>query len=143
MKESCTFMAKNETVERNWYVVDAADMVLGRMAAQVARVLMGKHKPVYTPHVDTGDFVIVINADKVRITGNKLEKERVYRHSGHPGGFRSRTYGEMMAKFPDRLVEKVIRGMLPKSKLHFERKLKGYAGPSHPHAAQQPEPLEF
>ena len=143
MKESRTFMAKKETVERNWYVIDAADMILGRMASQVARVLMGKHKPIYTPHVDTGDFVIVVNADKVRLTGNKLERKRVYRHTGHPGGIKSRTYGEMMAKRPDRLVEKVIRGMLPKGKLHHERKLKVYAGAVHPHSAQQPKPLEF
>lgn len=143
MKESRTFMAKKEKVERKWYVVDAADKTLGRMASQVARVLMGKHKPIYTPHVDTGDFVIVVNADKVHISGNKLERKRVYRHSGHPGGFRSRTYGEMMAKRPDRLVEKVIRGMLPKGKLSHDRKLKVYAGPNHPHAAQKPEPLDF
>lgn len=140
-----TFSPKPSDIERQWYVVDAADVVLGRLASQVATLLRGKHKPMYAPHVDAGDFVIVVNADKVAITGKKLEQKRAYRHSGYPGGIRSVGYGDLMAKHPERVVEKAVKGMLPKSSLGRKmfRKLKVYAGPDHPHRAQQPLPYEL
>ncbi len=141
MNDNRTFMAKKETYQRSWYVVDAAEKPLGRLATQVAMVLMGKHKPTYTPYVDTGDFVIVINAEKVKLTGRKVEK-KVYGHSGHPGGFKETTYGEILAKYPERLIEKVVKGMVPRNKLQFHRKLKVYAGPNHPHSAQKPTALD-
>lgn len=137
MSDHRTFMAKKGTLQRCWYVVDATDKPLGRLAAQVAMVLMGKHKPTYTPHVDTGDFVVVINAEKIRLTGRKIDK-KVYSHSGHPGGFKETTYGEILRKFPERLIEKVVKGMVPRNKLQMSRKLKVYAGPVHPHVAQKP-----
>lgn len=137
-----TYMAAKEKVERKWYVVDAADKPLGRVASQVAKVLMGKNKPTYTPHVDTGDFVIIINVKKARLTGNKRENSTVHYHTGWPGGFRSSTYGEMMDKKPEELMHRIVKGMLPRNKLNFQRKLKVYAGSEHPHSAQQPEPLE-
>lgn len=139
MTANRTYMATKETVAPKWYVVDAAGVSLGRLAARVSLILTGKSKPSYTPHVDTGDFVIIINADKVGFTGHKLERTKVYRHTGYPSGFRETTYAEMMRKDSTRLVERVVRGMLPKSRLHFERKLKVYAGADHPHAAQKPE----
>lgn len=143
MNGSRTFMARRETVEPKWYIVDATGKTLGRLAVQVARILMGKHRPTYTPHVDTGDYVIIVNAEKIEVTGNKMQGRIVYRHSGHPGGFRGTTYAEIMAKHPERLLEKVVKGMMPRNRLSFDRKLKVYAGPSHPHAAQKPEPLEL
>lgn len=143
MSGNSTFMAKKNNIERKWYVVDATDKSLGRLASQVAKILQGKHKPVYTPHVDTGDFVIVLNADKVRLTGRKAQQSMVYRYSGYKGGLKAIPFGEYLAKSPDRLVEKVVKGMLPKNRLAFHRKLKVYAGPNHPHAAQKPEKFEI
>lgn len=140
-----TFTPKPDTVERSWYVIDATDVVLGRLATQAATLLRGKHKPVFAPHVDMGDFVIIVNADKVALTGNKLEQKRAYRHSGHPGGLRSLSYAELLERDPARAVEKAIKGMLPHNKLSEQvfKKLKVYAGPEHPHAAQQPAPFEI
>lgn len=140
-----TYTPKAGDTTRSWYVIDATDVVLGRLAVAAANLLRGKHKPTFTPNVDGGDFVIVINADKVAIGGNKLATKMAYRHSGYPGGLRSRTIGEMMQKQPDRVVEKAIVGMLPKNKLgrQIQRKLKVYAGPEHPHTAQQPVPFEI
>ena len=140
-----TYSPKGSDITRQWHVIDASDVVLGRLASQVAVLLRGKHKPIFAPHVDTGDFVIVINADKVALSGNKLEQKRAYRHSGYPGGLRSISYGELMEKRPDRIVEKAVRGMLPKNSLGRKtlRKLKVYAGPDPPHSAQQPVPFEI
>ena len=140
-----TFTPKPGDVERSWYVIDANDVVLGRLASQAAQLLRGKHKPVFAPHVDAGDFVIIINAEKVALTGNKREAKLAYRHSGYPGGLRSTPYSELLEKNPERAVEKAIRGMLPKNKLSRQMmsKLKVYAGPEHPHAAQQPQPFEI
>ncbi|MDR3332180.1 MAG: 50S ribosomal protein L13 [Synergistaceae bacterium] len=139
-----TYVAKREEVERKWYVIDAADKHLGRLAVQVARILIGKHKPTYTPHVDTGDFVVVINAGKVGLTGKKSEQSKLYRYSGYPGGLKSATYGEVIKKRPAHLIEKVVWGMLPKTKLGraMYRKLKVYPGAAHPHAAQKPETID-
>nr|WP_221474704.1 50S ribosomal protein L13 [Sphaerisporangium rubeum] len=140
-----TFTPKATDVERQWYVIDATDVVLGRLATHVATLLRGKHKPIFAPHVDTGDFVIVINADKVTLTGNKLEQKKAYRHSGYPGGLRAVPYSELMEKRPDRAVEKAVKGMLPKNALgrRMAKKLKVYAGSEHPHAAQRPVPFEL
>ena len=140
-----TYSPKGNDITRQWHVIDASDVVLGRLASQVAVLLRGKHKPIFAPHVDTGDFVIVINAGKVALSGNKLEQKRAYRHSGYPGGLRSISYGELMEKRPERIVEKAVRGMLPKNSLGRKtlRKLKVYAGPDHPHSAQQPAPFEI
>ena len=139
-----TFMAKPEEMQRDWWVVDATGKSLGRLAAEVAKVLRGKHKPIFTPHVDTGDHVIVINADQVVLTGNKSE-ERIYWHSQYPGGLKSVTRGSMLEKRPDRLVERTIKGMLPHNRLGAQmyRKLKVYAGATHPHESQQPKAYEF
>jgi len=140
-----TFSPKDSDITRRWHVIDASDVVLGRLASQAAVLLRGKHKPIFAPHVDTGDFVIVINADKIALTGNKLEQKRAYRHSGYPGGLRAVGYAELMEKHPERAVEKAVRGMLPKNSLgrNTLRKLKVYAGPDHPHQAQQPVPFEI
>lgn len=140
-----TFSPKAGDIERQWHVIDASDVVLGRLASQVAVLLRGKHKPIFAPHVDTGDFVIVVNADKVVLTGNKLEDKRAYRHSGYPGGLRSVAYRDLMAARPERAVEKAVRGMLPKNSLGRRtlRKLKVYQGPEHPHQAQRPVPFEI
>ena len=140
-----TYSPKPGDVTREWYVIDATDVVLGRLAVQTANLLRGKHKPTFAPHVDTGDFVVIVNAEKVSLSGNKRDQEFVYRHSGFPGGLRKRSYGEMLDKHPDRLVEKAVRGMLPKNRLGraMGRKLKVYAGPRHPHAAQKPQPFEI
>lgn len=142
---SKTFSAKKEEIERIWYIVDAQDKVLGRMASEVAKVLRGKHKPIYTPHVDTGDHVVIINADKVRLTGDKLDKKIYYRHSGYPGGIKSATAREMMEKKPETVIEKAVKGMLPKNRLGraMFTKLKVYTGSDHPHKAQKPIPLEL
>ncbi len=142
---SKTFSAKKEEIERIWYIVDAQDKVLGRLASEVAKILRGKHKPIYTPHVDTGDHVVVINADKVRFTGDKLDKKIYYRHSGYPGGIKSATAREMMKKKPATVIEKAVRGMLPKNRLGraMFTKLKVYTGSDHPHKAQKPIPLEL
>ena len=138
-----TFMQTNESVERKWYVVDATELVLGRMATDVAVVLKGKHKPTFTPHIDGGDYVIVVNAEKVALTGNKWADKKYYRHSGYAGGLKTRTATEMLEKQPQKIVEKAIRGMLPKGKLGDDmyRRLYVYVGPNHPHAAQKPESL--
>lgn len=140
-----TYSAKAQDVERKWYVVDAQGKTLGRLATQIATILRGKHKPIYTPHVDCGDFVIVINAEKVRTTGRKLDQKKYYRHSGYPGGLREITLRDQLKRFPERVIEAAVKGMLPKSKLGraMYKKLKVYAGPNHPHAAQNPEPLEL
>jgi len=138
-----SFMAKGAEVERKWYVVDATDKHLGRLAVQVARILTGKHKPTYTPHVDTGDFVVVVNAEKVGLTGKKRLQSTVITHSLYPGGLKTLTYQQVLERRPQRLIERVVWGMLPKTKLGRDmyRKLKVYAGPSHPHEAQKPEQL--
>ncbi len=139
-----TFVANPETRQRDWYVVDAEGKTLGRLATRIADTLRGKHKPEYTPHIDTGDFVIVINAEKVAVTGNKLRDKRYWRHSGYPGGIRSRTLGEMLERRPEEVIRKAVRGMLPRNRLARKQltKLKIYAGPDHPHAAQQPTEME-
>jgi large subunit ribosomal protein L13 len=139
-----TFVANSETRQRDWYVVDAEGKTLGRLATRIADTLRGKHKPEYTPHVDTGDFVIVVNAEKVAVTGNKLQDKRYWRHSGHPGGIRSRTLGEMLDQRPEEVIRKAVRGMLPRNRLARRQltKLKIYAGPDHPHTAQQPKEME-
>ena len=138
-----SFMAKGAEVERKWYVVDATDKHLGRLAVQVARILTGKHKPTYTPHVDTGDFVVVVNAEKVGLTGKKRLQSTIITHSLYPGGLKTLTYQQVLERRPQRLIERVVWGMLPKTKLGRDmyRKLKVYAGPSHPHEAQKPEQL--
>lgn len=140
-----TFMAKDAEVVRKWYVVDAAGKVLGRVAAEVAKVLRGKHKPIFTPHMDTGDHVIVINAAKVVLTGKKAVQKLYFRHSGYQGGDKYTVAGKLLASRPERVVEMAIKGMLPKNRLGADtyRKLKVYAGAEHPHAAQQPEILEI
>ena len=140
-----TFSPKPSDIQRQWHVIDASDVVLGRLASRVATLLRGKHKPYYAPHGDTGDYVIVVNADKVVLTGKKLEQKRAYRHSGYPGGLRSIPYSELMAKNPARAVEKAVKGMLPKNSLgrRMAKKLKVYAGPEHPHQAQKPVPYEI
>lgn len=143
--EMKTFMASPATIDRKWYVVDAANMTLGRLASEVAKVLRGKNKAIFTPHMDTGDFVIVVNADKVKVTGKKLDQKIYYRHSGYVGGMKETTLREMMAKKPERVVEHAVKGMLPKGPLGREMytKLHVYAGPEHKHAAQKPEALTF
>jgi large subunit ribosomal protein L13 len=140
-----TFSPKAADVQRQWHVIDASDVVLGRLASQAATLLRGKHKPIFAPHVDTGDFVIIVNASKVALSGNKLVDKRAYRHSGYPGGLRSIAYGDLMATSPERAVTKAVRGMLPKNTLGRQmlRKLKVYAGPEHPHQAQKPVPFEI
>lgn len=140
-----TFMANPSNIERKWYVVDAEGKTLGRLAAEVAKVLRGKHKPTYTPHQDTGDFVIVINAAKVTVTGKKLEQKKYFRHSGYPGGGRFTALSWLLERRPEEVIEKAVRGMLPKNTLgqNMYRKLKVYAGAEHPHQAQQPEVLEL
>ena len=140
-----TYSAKPLEVEREWLLIDATDMVLGRLATEVASILKGKRKPQYTPHVDTGDFVIIINADKVRVTGNKAQSKEYYRHSGYPGGLKCETFAEAMQKHPERVIEHAVYGMLPKTTLgrQMGRKLKVYAGAEHPHAAQQLREIKF
>ena len=140
-----TYYAKPNEVEREWVLIDAEDMVLGRVATEAARILKGKHKPQYTPNVDTGDFVVIINADKIRVTGTKAGKKTYYRHSGFPGGLKSETFNEAMAKHPERVIEHAVKGMLPKNTLGraMGMKLKVYAGPEHPHMAQQPRQIKI
>ncbi|MCD8317187.1 MAG: 50S ribosomal protein L13 [Eggerthellaceae bacterium] len=140
-----TYQAKPGEVERQWYVIDATDQVLGRLSAKAATLLKGKHKPQYTPHVDTGDFVIIINADKVRVTGNKAQDKEYNHYSGYPGGLKTENFTQAMAKHPERVVEHAIKGMLPHNKLgrKMGKKLKVYAGPDHPHAAQKPQKIEM
>ncbi|HEX3900937.1 MAG TPA: 50S ribosomal protein L13 [Mycobacteriales bacterium] len=140
-----TFQPKPGQVTRQWHVIDATDVVLGRLASQTARLLRGKHKPIFAPHMDTGDFVIIVNASKVALTGNKRADKLAHRHSGYPGGLTSTPIGELLEKRPDRVVEKAIKGMLPHTTLgrQMASKLKVYAGPEHPHQAQQPVPYEI
>jgi large subunit ribosomal protein L13 len=139
-----TYVATPDSRERNWLVVDASGKTLGRLATQVADALRGKRKPDYTPHLDVGDFVIVVNAERISVTGRKREQKLYYRHSGYPGGLRSRTLAEMLERRPEEVVRRAVKGMLPRNRLGRAqlRKLKVYAGPDHPHAAQQPEPME-
>ena len=139
-----TYSAKPGEVTREWYLVDAEGKTLGRLATQIADTLRGKRKPQYTPHVDTGDFVVVVNAEKIAVTGNKLQAKIYYRHSGYPGGLRSRTLAEMLERRPEEVLRKAVKGMLPRNRLARAQitKLKVYAGPEHPHAAQSPRPLE-
>lgn len=140
-----TYMAKPNEVERKWYIVDAAGQTLGRLATQVATIIRGKHKPEYTPHVDTGDYVIVINAAQVVLTGNKLQDKKYYRHSGYVGGLKVTSAQELLNKYPERVIERAVHGMLPKNRLgeKMKLKLKVYAGSEHPHQAQTPEVLEL
>lgn len=140
-----SYMAKPEEMERKWFVVDAEGKTLGRLASQVAAILKGKHKPIYTPHVDCGDHVIIINADKIVLTGNKLRDKIYYRHTMYPGGLKAIPYGKFLAAQPEKAVERAIKGMIPHTRLgrRMGMKLKVYAGPEHPHAAQCPEPLEI
>jgi len=138
-----TYHAKPGEVEREWLLIDATDLVLGRLSTEIAQILKGKRKPQYTPHVDTGDFVIVINAEKIRLTGNKAESKIYYSHSGYIGGLKEVTFARMLEKHPERIIEKAVKGMLPKNTLGraMNRKLKVYAGPNHPHAAQKPREI--
>ena len=140
-----TYTPKPGEITRAWHVIDATDVVLGRLASQTAILLRGKHKPTFAPHVDVGDFVIIINAEKVALTGAKAEQKKAYRHSGFPGGLTATSYTELLAKNPERAVEKAVRGMLPRTTLGRQQltKLKVYAGSEHPHAAQQPQPFEI
>lgn len=140
-----TFSAKPQEVQHDWLLVDAADQVLGRLAAQIAARLRGKHKAIYTPHVDTGDFVVVVNADKLRVTGNKAEAKLYHRHSTYPGGLYTTNFTKLQQRHPQRVLEKAVKGMLPKGPLgrSMIRKLKIHAGPTHPHSAQRPRPVEF
>jgi large subunit ribosomal protein L13 len=138
-----TWTAKKDEVERRWYVVDAEGQTLGRLATRIADTLRGKRKPEYTPHMDTGDFVVVVNAEKIAVTGKKLDDKIYYRHSGYPGGLRERTLGEQLARRPTEVIRKAVKGMLPRNRLARQQltKLKVYAGPEHPHGPQNPEPL--
>lgn len=140
-----TYSPRADEIERGWYVVDAEGLTLGRMSTEVARILRGKHKAMYTPHLDTGDHVIIVNADKVVLTANKAEAKQVYHHTGYPGGIRSTTYATLLAEKPEEAVRRTIRGMLPKNRLGRQmlKKLKVYAGPTHPHSAQQPQTLDL
>ena len=140
-----TFSAKPQDVKREWYVVDGTDKVLGRLAAEIAARLRGKHKPIFTPHVDTGDFIVVTNVEKLKVTGGKPDTKLYHRHSGYPGGIKTTTFAEMQARFPGRALEKAVKGMLPKGPLGYAmiKKLKCYAGPAHPHSAQQPKAIDL
>lgn len=139
-----TFSAKPETVERDWYIVDAEDKTLGRLSTEIARRLRGKHKPIYTPHVDTGDYIVVINAEKVRVTGNKTTDKMYHHHTGYPGGLKSISFEKLIERAPERIIETAVKGMLPKNPLGraMFKKMKVYAGTEHPHAAQQPITLD-
>ncbi|MBS3783060.1 MAG: 50S ribosomal protein L13 [Anaerolineae bacterium] len=140
-----TYVTKSEDVQRDWYVVDARGQTLGRLASEVAQIVRGKHKPIYSPSVDVGDYVIVVNADQVHVTGRKLDQKMYYRHSGYPGGLKEVSLRRMLEEHPTRVIEYAVRGMLPKNRLGRKmlKKLKVYAGPAHPHEAQQPKPLEL
>ena len=140
-----TFSAKPHEVQRDWFVVDATEKVLGRLAAEVARRLRGKHKAIYTPHVDTGDYIVVVNVDKLRVTGTKAQDKKYYRHTGYPGGIRETSFTKLQQRHPERVLEKAVKGMLPKGPLGYAmlKKMKCYAGGEHPHGAQQPKALEI
>jgi large subunit ribosomal protein L13 len=145
MRTNKTFTPRPSDIDRAWWVVDAEGLPLGRLASEVAQMLRGKHKPTYAPHMDLGDFIVVINAEKVAVTGAKATQKQYYRHSGFPGGLRSQNFERMQETFPERIIEQAVKGMLPKNRLgrQMARKLKVYAGTDHPHAAQDPQPLEF
>jgi large subunit ribosomal protein L13 len=140
-----TFSAKPHEVQHDWYLVDGTDKVLGRLASELARRLRGKHKAIYTPHVDTGDYIVVVNVEKLRVTGNKAQDKKYYSHTGYPGGIKETNFGKMQDRFPGRALEKAVKGMLPKGPLGYAmiKKLKVYAGGAHPHTAQQPKTLEI
>ncbi|SJZ99015.1 50S ribosomal protein L13 [Selenihalanaerobacter shriftii] len=140
-----TYMANPNKIERNWLIVDAEGKTLGRLASEIATVLRGKHKPIYTPNVDTGDYVIVVNAEKIKLTGKKLQQKMYHKHSGYPGGLKSMTYDELLSKHPERVMKLAVKGMLPKNKLGRKmlKKLKIYAGSEHPHEAQEPKELDI
>jgi large subunit ribosomal protein L13 len=140
-----TFQAKETEVDKKWYIVDAEGQVLGRLASNIARILRGKHKPIFTPHVDTGDYVIVVNADKVRVTGKRIEQKSYFSYSGYPGGAKVRLFKDMVRKRPDFVIEHAVKGMIPHNRLgrRIIKKLKVYAGPEHPHTAQKPTELKF
>lgn len=140
-----TISAKESDIQRDWYVIDAQGQTLGRLATHTASILRGKHKPLFTPHVDCGDYVIIINAEKVHVTGQKMSQKKYYRHSGYPGGLKEISLRDQLQKFPERVLESAVRGMLPKNRLGRQifKKLKIYPGPNHPHQAQQPKPMEF
>ena len=140
-----TVSTRPQDVDRTWFVLDAEDKTLGRLATEIAHRLRGKHKPEYTPHVDTGDYIVVVNAEKIRVTGNKFNDKMYYRHSGYPGGIKEMNFKDMQDRHPERIVEKAVKGMLPKNPLGraMFKKLKVYSGAEHPHAAQQPQPLEI
>lgn len=140
-----TYTLKEKDIQREWYVVDAAGKTLGRLATEIAKILRGKHKPYYTPHMDCGDYVVVINADKIQVTGRKLDQKMYYWHSGYPGGLKSITLRRQLQTHPERVLQAAVRGMLPKNRLgrRMFKKLKVYASPEHPHQAQQPKPLEL
>ena len=139
------YQAKAGELAKQWYVIDASEAVVGRLAAQIAPILMGKHRPTYTPHIDTGDFVVVVNAEKIAVTGKKRTDKLYYRHSGYPGGLRSRTFEEMIDRRPEEVIRRAVKGMMPRNRLARKQitKLKIYAGPQHPHVAQKPQPLEI
>lgn len=145
MNTNKTFSPKASEIDRAWWVVDATDLPLGRLASEIAQILRGKNKPIYAPHVDCGDFVVVINAEKVAVTSDKSQGKIYYRHSGYPGGIKAETFERLLERRPEAIIERAVTGMLPKNKLgrQMVRKLKVYAGPEHEHAAQQPQPLEF
>ena len=140
-----TYVARPRDVQRDWYLVDASDKVLGRLASAIAHRLRGKHKAIYTPHMDTGDFIVVTNVEKIKVTGNKAEDKLYHRHSGYPGGLRTVSFAKLQQRFPERALQHAVKGMLPKGPLGYAmlKKLKCYAGPSHPHAAQQPKTLDL
>lgn len=140
-----TYSAKSETAKRDWYVIDATDKILGRMATEIANRLRGKHKPEYTPHVDTGDYIVVVNAEKVKVTGNKTSDKMYYHHSGYPGGIKSISFEKLQEKAPERIIQQAVKGMMPRNKLSraMLSKLKVYAGSEHPHTAQQPVELNI
>lgn len=140
-----TYTPKESEIQRDWYIVDAEDAILGRVSSQIASILRGKHKPQFTPHLDAGDFVIVINAEKVRVTGAKEQQKLYYRHSRYPGGLRSMTFQEMIDRHPERAIQTAVRGMMPKNALgkRMLKKLRVFVGPEHPHSAQQPKPLDI
>lgn len=145
MTKNKTYSPKPRDIVRSWHLVDATDLPLGRLASEVAQVLRGKHKPTYAPHMDTGDFVVVVNADKIAVTSDKTQSKIYYRHSGYPGGIRAETFESLLKRRPEAVVERAVRGMLPKNKLgrKMATKLKVYAGPDHPHSAQGPKPIDF
>ena len=140
-----TISAKEQDIQRNWYVIDAQGQTLGRLATRVATLLRGKHKPIYTPHVDCGDYVVIVNAEKIHVTGQKMTQKKYYRHSGYPGGIKEVTLRDQLRKFPDRVIEAAVRGMLPRNRLgrRMFKKLKVYSGPSHPHEAQKPQSMNL